>query len=52
MSRNAYTPCDEKGCTLTPMDGPMFRVNPKGEIGVFMCRAHAEAVEREAVFDL
>jgi hypothetical protein len=45
MSRNAYTPCDSPGCTRSPVNGDvLFRVNPKGELGVFMCEQHAFAV--------
>lgn len=35
--------CDEDGCTKTVQDGPLFRVNPKGQPGIFMCREHEEA---------
>lgn len=52
MSRTGLDPCDESGCDRTPADGyVLYRVNPKGQPGVYMCREHAEAVEREAVFD-
>jgi hypothetical protein len=36
------TPCAESGCEITPQDAPLFRVNPKGESGIFMCREHEE----------
>lgn len=29
------------------MDEPLYRVNPKGEIGVFMCAYHRNKIERE-----
>ena len=49
MGRNAYDPRDEDGCDRSPANGhPLFRVNPKGEAGVFMCSEHHDAVEREA----
>lgn len=44
MSRNAYTTCDEPGCDRSPANGDaLFRVNPKGEPGVFMCKEHEAA---------
>lgn len=49
MGRNAYTSCDEKDCKRSPVNGhPLYRVNPKGQTGIFMCREHAEKVEKEA----
>lgn len=44
--RTAYTPCDYPGCDLSPAkDGvALFRVNVKGETGVFMCPRHAREV--------
>jgi hypothetical protein len=40
--RTAYTPCDWPGCDRSPVDGwALFRVNPKGQTGVFMCSEHA-----------
>jgi hypothetical protein len=49
-SRNAYTPCDKQGCQRSPANGyALFRVSPKGQPGVFMCRDHAtddEVIER------
>ena len=42
MSRTAYTPCDWPECDRSPANGHMlFRVNPKGQKGVFMCQEHA-----------
>ena len=32
--------CDEKGCQKTVQDGPLWRVNPKGRPGIFMCGEH------------
>lgn len=44
MARTAYTVCDEDGCDRSPANGDaLFRVNPKGEKGIFMCREHADA---------
>jgi hypothetical protein len=38
---NAYTPCAQDGCDRSPATGhPLFRVNPKGEAGIFMCADH------------
>lgn len=49
MSRNAYAPCDEVGCDRSPANGDvLYRVNPKGEIGVFMCQQHRDAVWAQA----
>lgn len=36
--------CQTSDCTKTVNDGPLWRVNPKGEPGVFMCGEHAEEV--------
>lgn len=33
--------CWADGCESTVDDGPLYRVNPKGEPGIFMCQAHA-----------
>lgn len=38
--------CDETGCTRTVDDGPLHRVNPRGEPGIFMCDEHARAVNQ------
>lgn len=47
---NAYTLCAQDYCVRSPADGDvLYRVNPKGEPGVFMCREHADDVEREAI---
>lgn len=44
MARNAHTPCDEPGCARSPARGDaLFRVNPKGEAGIFMCKEHEAA---------
>lgn len=32
--------CDETDCSKTVKDGPLFRVNPKGQPGIFMCKEH------------
>lgn len=34
--------CDEWACTATVNDGPLWRVNPKGRPGIFMCSAHRD----------
>jgi hypothetical protein len=50
MSRNAHTPCDEPGCDRSPFKGDiLFRVNPKGEKGIFMCNKHSREVELEGM---
>jgi len=36
--------CQAEGCTRTVLDGPVYRVNPKGEKGIFMCPEHAQFV--------
>lgn len=41
IPRNRDTPCAVDGCTIT---SPLLRVNPKGELGIFMCPEHAEEV--------
>lgn len=42
--RTAHTPCDEPGCDRSPADGhALFRVNPKGQPGIFMCEQHEAA---------
>lgn len=47
---NAFTTCAEDGCARCAADGHvMWRVNTKGQKGIFMCGEHAEAVEREAI---
>jgi hypothetical protein len=44
MGRTAYTTCDEPGCERAPANGDvLYRVNPKGEKGIFMCDKHAAA---------
>ena len=46
MGRTAHTTCDwpdDGGCDRSPATGhALFRTNPKGEPGVFMCAEHAE----------
>lgn len=32
--------CDEWGCEKTVEDGALYRVNPKGRPGIFMCAEH------------
>lgn len=41
MGRTAHTTCDEPGCDRSPANGDvLYRVNPKGEKGIFMCKEH------------
>lgn len=44
IKRNGYTPCAVDGCDQGSPGHPaaLFRVNPKGQEGVFMCEDHAE----------
>lgn len=37
--------CQQEGCDKTVSDGPLIRINPKGERGVFMCQEHAVGCE-------
>jgi hypothetical protein len=49
MSRNAFTTCDEPGCPKSPANGDvLYRVNPKGEKGIFMCKDHEAATWDDA----
>ena len=32
--------CDFPGCARTVDDGPLYRVNPKGQPGIFECGQH------------
>ena len=41
VPRNRDTPCAVDGC---PVTSPLLRVNPKGELGIFMCPEHAREV--------
>jgi hypothetical protein len=41
IPRTQVTPCAVDGCGKTDA---LFRVNPKGERGIFMCLQHARAV--------
>lgn len=36
--------CQSDECTATVEDGPLYRVNPKGVPGIFMCEKHAREV--------
>lgn len=48
MGRTAYTPCDYPECNRTPADGwALFRVNPKGQTGIFMCSEHSDTSQEE-----
>jgi hypothetical protein len=40
-SKRVGRDCQQVGCDQTVSDGPLIRVNPKGERGVFMCEEHA-----------
>ena len=45
VARNGLTPCAVDGCDRSPATGDaLHRVNPKGELGIFMCTTHARAV--------
>jgi len=40
-SRTGHTPCDTEGCDRSPARGhPLFRANPRGEPGIFLCDQH------------
>jgi len=41
IPRTRETPCAVDGCDVT---SPLERVNPKGELGIFMCPEHARIV--------
>ena len=41
IPRTSDTPCAVDGCRVT---GELYRVNPKGVAGIFMCRKHARIV--------
>lgn len=41
IPRTRETPCAADGCDVT---GELYRVNPKGQPGIFMCRRHARIV--------
>lgn len=44
MGRTEQTPCDEPGCDRSCANGDvLYRVNPKGEPGIFMCKQHEAA---------
>lgn len=46
IPRTAYTPCAWDGCERSPANkDPLFRVNPTGETGIFMCAEHKTAVD-------
>ncbi len=46
--RNGYTPCDWPGCDRSIVTGwALFRVNPTGQTGIFMCSEHAGASPEE-----
>ena len=48
MVRTGYTPCDWPDCPRTIVDGwALFRVNPTGQTGIFMCSEHAGASPEE-----
>lgn len=48
MTRTAYTSCNEETCDRSPANGfALFRVNPKGEKGVFMCEEHARELKKD-----
>lgn len=39
--------CDEWTCTKTVEDGPLYRVNPRGRPGIFMCNEHIDSVRSD-----
>lgn len=42
MARRFDTPCAFEGCDRSNANGhALFRINPKGEPGIFMCKQHA-----------
>lgn len=41
IPRTRETPCAVDGCRVT---SALYRVNPKGEAGIFMCARHAAMV--------
>ena len=41
IPRTRDTPCAVDGCDVT---SPLYRVNPKGDLGIFMCPEHARKV--------
>lgn len=41
IPRTRETPCAVDGCGVTE---ELYRVNPKGDAGIFMCRRHARLV--------
>ena len=46
--RTGYTPCDWPGCEHSIVNGwALFRVNPTGQRGIFMCSEHAGASPEE-----
>lgn len=50
--RTGYTPCDWPECEHSIVNGwALFRVNPTGQRGIFMCSEHA-GVSPEEVADL
>ncbi|QMU97826.1 hypothetical protein FVO59_11875 [Microbacterium esteraromaticum] len=38
--------CDEWMCQKTVDDGVLFRVNPRGRPGIFMCAEHAAVTDQ------
>lgn len=41
MGRTACTTCEEPGCDRSPANGDvLYRANPKGEKGIFLCKEH------------
>lgn len=39
IPRTRFTPCAVDGCTVTTL---LYRVNPRGEAGIYMCPTHAK----------
>ena len=44
MAKKKGWDCDYEGCVRNAEDGPLLRVNPRGQKGIFMCQAHAAEV--------
>lgn len=48
VPRTAYTPCEWPECDRSPVGGwALFRVNPTGQKGIFMCSEHAGRSPKE-----
>jgi hypothetical protein len=43
--KNTGWDCDYENCTKTKDDGALWRVNPRGVKGIFMCSDHARETD-------